>query len=181
MSEQKDAAGTGMITKSFGTTLRQLLVGGGYDWKILPEAARSPHLELKLGFGMVDFSIDWDEGSARNLPAAAYRFFLADLGFRYEFWSWLGAHLNFDYRAVSSSGDIEDDANWYGASSTGGINLGLGLHGGWKGITATAEYAYTRYFFAFTEANARMAAGKRSAGGALDQMHTLMLSAGYSF
>ena len=99
-----------------------------------------------MGFGMMDLGIlpDWDPTAvpklARTLPSAAYRFFLTDLGFRYDFWSWLGAHLGFDYRAVSGTGEIEDDATWYGAAQTGGINLSLGAHSGWKGFTATAEY-----------------------------------------
>ena len=46
-------------TMAFGTTMRELLLGFGYDWKIFGDKELSPHLELTLGFGMMDFGIDW--------------------------------------------------------------------------------------------------------------------------
>ena len=60
---------------------------------------------------------------------------------------------------------------------------------------ARAEYSYTRYFYAFTEGSARIAAcppcdpksltcttcAQKPAGGALDEQHGAIVSLGYSF
>jgi hypothetical protein len=116
------------------------------------------------------------------MPGAAYRFLRFGLGFRLSFVSWLGAFLNADYRVVFGTGEVEDDEKWYGPSSTGGLNFGLGATARFKGFFVTAEYGYTRYFYAFQDPAARQQAGRpRIAGGALDILHTLMATAGYAF
>jgi hypothetical protein len=105
---------------------------------------------------------------------------------------YIGGNLHFDYRVVTGTGEIEDEKDWFGPSSTGGISLQVGLQGNYKGIVAQVGYRYTRYFYDFTEAEQRLkdittecAAGpssctKKAAGGALDQQHGLILTVGYS-
>ena len=171
-------------TMAFGTTMRELLLGFGYDWKIFGDKELSPHLELTLGFGMMDFGIDWgtDTTIQHTLPDASYRFFIGSLAFRYDFLSWLGAKLAFDFRAMSGVGQIEDETSWYGSTSTNGIGLQVIAYSNiWKGITLTAEYNLTYYFYAFANAQQQQDAGRSAAGGAVDLMHTLMVCAGYQF
>mgnify|MGYP006293576111 FL=1 len=175
----------------FGTSLWQLrweVVG--YDWKIL-DSPSSPHLEGGIGFGLMRFAIDWgSDMTDQPMPDASYRYFLISLGGRIPFHERFGAHARFDYRAVTRTGQIEED-RWYGPSSTGGVGIVVGVNGNWKGIVARVEYGYTRYFYAFKEGDARVSAcqtnGKNdpackpAAGGALDQLHSVLLSVGYSY
>jgi hypothetical protein len=64
----------------------------------------------------------------------------------------------------------------------------VGVNGNWKGIVARLDYAYTRYFYTFTDTEARRAGCpggpddcKKHAGGALDILHGLSLNLGYSY
>jgi hypothetical protein len=183
-------------TESFGTSLWELLWEVvGFDWKIM-DKPNSPHLEVGLGFGLMGFAIDWPAGTASEMPNASYSWFLASLGgympFTEVVGTKIGAHLRFDYRVVSGTGEIEDTDNWYGPASTGGLGLLVGLNARYKGFVAKLEYSYTRYFYAFTEGNDRIAAcppcdtkpctpcTRKPAGGALDQLHGFIISAGYS-
>lgn len=202
-SKQPPESGSGAdVTKTFGTTLREFVFDLGYDWNIFQKAT-GPHVELGLGYGMCDFGIDWEGATRQTMPATSYRFFLANIGARYDFTTWIGAHLMGEYRAMVAADDdpghIEYDKpdatatdKWYGPSSTGGVQILAGLHsqlGGstapwawWKGITATAEYSLTWYFFAFKDAEARAQAGNvKVAGGAIDLNHMITLNVGYTY
>ena len=183
-SQYRDAGGVPQ-TENLDTSLWELTFEAGYDWKLL-ESPTSPHLELGAGYGMMDFALDWGSSASRSMPSAAYRFGLFALGLEVPFASWIGAHGRFDYRLVSSTGEIEDPA-WYGPSSTGGVNMVLGLNGSYRGFTLRAEYSYTRYFYAFAEATSRATDCRtggtclKAAGGALDVLHGLTASLGYGF
>jgi len=181
----KDASGAEVI-ETHGTKLWELrweLLG--YDWNVLSKPT-SPHVEGGIGFGLMEFAIDWGESLQRPMPASSYKYFLISLGANMPFHSMVGGHFRFDYRVVSGTGEIEEDV-WYGASSTGGLNLLVGLDGHYKGFIIRAEYEYTRYFYAFKEAADRVeactsaATCQRAAGGALDQLHGLMVNVGYSY
>jgi hypothetical protein len=121
------------------------------------------------------------------MPDASYKFVLFSLGGYMPFYDMFGAHLRFDYRVVTGTGEIEDDA-WYGVSSTGGLNFLVGGYFTWKGMVARLEYGYTRYFYSFDEAEKRLedckasaANCKRAAGGALDVLNSIMVNFGYGF
>jgi len=175
---------------TFSTSLWELLWEVvGFDWNVMSKPT-SPHLELGIGFGLMSFTIDWPEATTkRQMPDASYSWFLASVGayMPMPFVSFLGAHLRLDYRVVSGTGEIEDETEWYGPSSTGGINLLVGIDGNYKGIVARLEYTYTRYFYNFSEAEARLTAcgnqvtcTQKTAGGALDVLHGFIFSVGYS-
>jgi len=175
------------VEEMHGTTMWELRWElAGYDWNILDKPT-SPHLEGGIGFGLMNFSIDWGDSTDQPMPAASYTYFLLSVGSSMPFFAMMGAHFRFDYRVVSGAGEIEDDT-WYGPSSTGGISLLLGINGNYKGFVARVEYEYTRYFYAFQEGDDRMnacpdgATGcKRAAGGALDVSHAMMFNVGYSY
>jgi hypothetical protein len=181
----KDATGSEQV-EALETSLWELCLEGGYDWKVL-DRPLSPHLELGIGYGMMDFSIDWGAAAAgeRRVPDASYRFMLGALGGRIPFSALIGAHARFDYRIVSSTGEIE--SAWYGPSSTGGINMLAGLDGTYSGFVARLEYSYTRYFYSFEEGLSRAQQCRtggtclQAAGGALDVLHGFTASVGYSF
>ena len=183
-SQYRDSGGAPQ-TETLGTSLWELTFEAGYDWKIL-DRPTSPHLELGLGYGMMDFALDWGASATRSMPSAAYRFGLFGLGLELPFSSWIGAHGRFDYRLVTGTGEIEDPA-WYGPSSTGGVNMVVGLNGSYRGFTLRAEYSYTRYFYAFAEATSRATDCRtggtclKAAGGALDVLHGVTASLGYGF
>lgn len=188
-NKRTDNTGT-EVEEVFGTSLWELrweLVG--YDWNILDKLT-SPHLEGGFGFGKMGFSISWPAGTTdRSMPDASYTYLLFCIGSHMPFIPHLGGHVRLDYRMVTGTGEIEDSENWYGPSSTGGINLLLGVDGNYKGFVASAEYSYTRYFYDFTEAEQRVQACnptitencRKAAGGALDIYNALMLNIGYSF
>lgn len=162
------------------TSLWEFLGDLGYRWNIL-DKAKGPILDFSFGYGASDFSIDW-AGASQGLPNTAYRFLLAGLGVRYAFVGWLGAECRFDYRPVLSSGQIEDDLAWFGPASVGGIALSLAIHGRYKGFIANLEYTYSRYFYAFSETQARYAANRlHVAAGALDELHGILLNVGYAY
>jgi len=172
--------------ESFGTSLWELCWEVvGFDWNVLSRPT-GPHAELGIGFGLMSFAVDWAEATTQPMPDASYKFFMIALGGYWPFLTFVGAHLRFDYRVVTGAGEIEED-DWYGPSSTGGLSFRLGVDGNYRGFIAGVEYAYTRYFYAFTDAEARLAACqstatcKRAAGGALDQQHGFIISVGYSY
>lgn len=184
----------------FGTSLWEIrweVVG--FDWNIMSKPT-SPHLEGGIGFGLMSFAIDWGEAPDHAMPNASYQHFLIALGGHIPVTKQLkgdldiGVHLRFDYRVVTQTGEIEDEQSWYGPSSTGGINGLIGISANYKGIVGRLEYSYTRYFYSFTDAQVRLDSSaaacsvdpnspdcKRAAGGALDQLHGIILSGGYSF
>jgi hypothetical protein len=180
-SRSKQLEGGTSVEKILGTTLREINLDWGYNWR-LGSKPLSPFLDLGMGYGMMDFGIDWEGASAQDMPSAAYRYRRFGATLRLPFVSWLGAHAGADYRLVFGAGEVEDETKWYGPASTGGINFVIGANGNYKGFTATAEYAYTRYFYAFKDPEQRQKDGKtRIAGGALDILHTLLVNIGYSF
>ena len=168
------------------TSFYEFTADVGLDWNILKNST-GPHVELGLGGGMMDFAIDWESSQKHILPDASYSFFLIRAGFNWPFHRMVGAHFSFDYRVVGGTGEVEDPDTWYGPSSTGGINLGVGIDAAYQvgkqgegQIIASLEYTYTRYFYTFTEADARVGAGQKAAGGALDILHGFVVSVGYS-
>ena len=168
------------MEQTYGTSFLEFIFDAGVDWNMLNKPT-SPHLVAGIGGGMMDFSIDWDSDPPHTLPDASYGFFLMRVGVNYPFHPMVGAHFHFDYRVVGGAGEVEDSDNWYGPSSTGGVNIALGIDGAYKGFIASLEYTYTRYFYAFTDAENRVSSSKRAAGGALDVLHGFIFSAGYSF
>jgi hypothetical protein len=181
-----DASGQS-VDKTFGTTLHELVFDVGYNWKIFG-AWWSPTIDAALGYGFSSFTIDWQDTAEadKSMPNFGYSFLVPSLGARFPIIpSWFGAHLTFDYRAVLGTGEIEEE-KWYGPTSAGGIDFIVGVHGTYRGFVASADYTYTRYFFSFTDAEARLkrrTAGEsvRVAGGALDNYHVLMLNLGYTY
>jgi hypothetical protein len=167
-------------SQAFGTSMGELLIDVGYAWNFL-KTATSPELDIGIGFGLYEFKIDW-AGQVAKLPNWSYRFLLFGVGARFPFVRNFGAYVRADYRLVFGSGDVEDDLSWYGASKTGGIALSFGFHGSYKGFVARADYSYTRYFYSFEDPVGRQLAGRtRVAGGALDQSHAILVSAGYQY
>ncbi|MBK8479709.1 MAG: hypothetical protein IPL40_00810 [Proteobacteria bacterium] len=176
----------GLKSKSTGTgaTLidsgfNEVLLDLGYRWRIKPERARSPHVDFGLGYGLLDFTVSWPNAAQQALPNSGYRFVLLNCAGAYPFGDWIGGHARAEYRMVLDAGQISTDA-WFGGGSVGGLVGALGLHGRFRHIVALLEYGYSRYFFAFDNPLQRKAAGKKAAGGALDQYHAFMLSVGYS-
>ncbi|PIE18858.1 MAG: hypothetical protein CSA65_03920 [Proteobacteria bacterium] len=184
--------GTGEM---LSTSISQFIIDLGYSWNILGKAD-SPRVEFGLGYGMLDFSIDWGSLSAdQQIPSTAYRFVLIGVGGSYPFTSFasgkmpLAASLRFDYRiVVDAGGVVADDQPGFGPSSTGGLALALGLKSGYGGIVFGIEYTYTRFFYAFSDTQDRVdqtrqdpSNPKPAAGGALDEMHAIFVSGGYSF
>jgi hypothetical protein len=175
--------------ETYGTSLWELCWEvAGYDWNILGNP-KSPHVEGGVGFGMMGFSVDWgDSSDSPTLPGASYKFVLFSLGSYMPIYSLLSGHLRFDYRLVTGTGEIEKE-DWYGPSSTGGINFVLGIDGTYRKFVASVEYTYTRYFFTFDKAKDHMAECEGpnpptpcfAAGGALDVLHGIMVNFGYSY
>jgi hypothetical protein len=178
-------SGNALSGETYSTSLWELCWEvAGYDWNILGKPTYSPHVEGGIGFGLMGFSIDWGDATTRPMPDANYKFFVAAVGAympiisqgRFSF----RTHLRFDYRAVSDTGEIEED-EWYGDASTGGINLQAGVSFNYRtahrgGFVVRLDYAYTRYFYTFTETQDRRAtcpgaACKMHAGGAVDILH----------
>ena len=51
----------------------------------------------------------------------------------------------------------------------------------YKLLIGSVEYSYTRYFYAFSDTPSRAQQGQRAAGGALDILHGVFLSAGVAY
>ena len=175
-SQVNDASAT--AAGSLATSLNEFIFDLGYDIKFGKKAV-APHLEIGAGYGMLNFAIDWGQLQP-NLPNAAYRYILGGAGFRYPFINWLGAHIRGDYRIVLDPGEIQK-VIWYGPATVGGFSGTIGLHANFGRIVARAEYSYTRYFYTFTDAANQQATSGLAAGGALDQMHLMIVSGGYSY
>ena len=144
-TREKNASSGQMEDKTYGTSFLEFVMDAGVDWNILKKPT-SPHLIAGIGGGAMEFSIDWDTDPPHTLPDASYGFFLLKVGLNWPFHPMVGAHFNFDYRVVGGAGEVEDSDNWYGPSSTGGVNIALGVNGAYKGFVASLEYTYTRYF-----------------------------------
>ncbi len=185
-SALSDGTTTGEEVEGKSTSLNKLLIDLGYDWKILDQIT-SPYLALGMGYGMMSFAIDWGEAEA-IMPNTSYDFLFFTLGARYPFLLLgdvlLGAHLNFDYRLVFGTGEMENDEKWFGPSSTGGLNMLVGMNVTFMKIIGRVDYTYTRYFYSFPEhPQDRQLShpGAAAASGALDQLHSFIFSVGYSF
>ena len=187
------------------TTQDEFAMDVGLDYRFW-DAPTAPHATGGLGFGISRFSIDWIDpvttltDTNNRMPNTSYAFFMSKVGARWPFLKYVGSHLNFDFRVTGGAGQVEDERFWYGPSSTNGLCLGIGLDGKYiisekVGIVAAVDYTYTRYFYAFSEAQARMQSNKleaqkqspnnekmlRVAGGALDVLHGIIVSVGYSY
>lgn len=159
------------------------VLGKGCDAAAKGACPQSPTVDLSFGYGVTDFEIDWGS-QTQSLPNVSYGFLLIGLGGNYPFpfFEPMGAHMRFDYRIVTGSGQISHDQEpGYGPASAGGIALTLGLNGHYGNIIARLEYTYTRYFFSFDDPITRRDSGLPAAGGALDSFHMLQLSGGYTF
>jgi hypothetical protein len=183
-SQTKAAEGATTSTEPLSTSMREIIFDFGYDWKILSRQI-SPHLDLGLGYGMTDFSIDW-KGTEPSMPDFAYRFLDFNLAARWYFmplnWGLLGAHVNFDYRLVFSAGEIQDEKGpWYGPSSTGGLGFGGGADLNIGNVLLKLDYLFNYYFYGFSDPPSSRAPNSRAAAGAMDAFNTIMLSAGYSY
>lgn len=170
------------VVKNYGTTFYEFLMDVGVDWKVCGRAI-CPHLETGLGFGVMEFAIDWGPNTPQPhaLPDASYRFALFKVGMNWPFWKYIGAHFFLDSRVVTNTGELEDPLHWYGPASAGGISTHLGIDGQFMGFIASVEHSYNRYFYSFNEGNQRRDSGQRAAGGALDELHAIMINLGYSY
>jgi hypothetical protein len=188
-------AGGSNTGEKLSTSISQFLLDFGYHWNIFGKAD-SPRVEFGLGYGMLDFSIDWGSIAAGDqIPSAAYRFVLIGAGGSYPFVSFasgkmpLSAVLRFDYRIVLDAGGVVGEAQpGFGPSSTGGLALALGLKSRYGAIVFGLEYTYTRFFYSFSDVQNRVnqtaadpSNPRPAAGGALDEMHAIVVSGGYSF
>ncbi len=186
------------VTKLLGTSFWEFMFDLGLDWNIL-DTPTSPHLVGGLGFGTFNFSIGWEDEvtsvykTKGRLPDVGYRYVLIKLGVYWPFLAVMdddlriGAHFNFDGRpVVAEAGEVEDPTYWYGPASVAGIALGLGVDAKYAisdsiNIVAGVEYTYTRYFYTFTDAQSRVKLNTRAAGGALDELHGIMINVGYAY
>ena len=168
------------------TTMQELLLGARYRWNILG-SARSPELRFGLDFGRLAFVIWDDQTNYVPLPDVVYvmlRLALVDLTvplvrrgiFR------LDARLDFDYRLVLSSGEIEsNDSAGYGSSNTGGIKVGWGLRARFSHFLLGLEGFYERYFLDFNNTCYNTGLSCRAAGGAIDLYYGVTLLGGYQY
>jgi len=160
---------------------REIKAELGYNWTIM-DSEKSPILRLGLGYGMFDHQIGWPAGQTQGVPDFAYRFVYPRLGITYPFLKWFALYSEFAYHLVLSTGQIEDDAVWYGSASKGGIQGAIGFAVNFSGFTIRVGYDHTYYFYDFADSSqARVDAGKRTAGGATDHLQGLMGLFGYSF
>lgn len=172
-TQQKDASNGSPLP----TSMSEVLFEFGYDWKLV-SASSSPHLLLGAGYGTTDFSIEFPMGTTATMPAAAYRFLPIQGVLQIPFTRRMGTRLGFDYRFLFNIGQLED-ATWFGPASGGGLNAFGAIDVSYKGFVGSIEYAYTRYFFSFTDKWKDV--HDNAAGGAVDQLHTVSFNAGYSY
>ena len=167
------------------TTLHDFEIGLRYRWNILGKAT-SPTLKAGLEFGRLGFNIHDDPSKPVPLPDVAYLYLkLALVGVSVPFYAGssfsIGASGNFDYLLIFSSGDIErTEKGSYGRSSTGGIDINVGLWASYKGFFARLNGFYRRIFFDFDNACYPIS-GCYAAGGALDVYKGGYLSMGYAY
>ncbi len=167
------------------TTLHDVEIGLRYRWNILGRAT-SPTIKAGLDFGRLGFKIHDDPSNPVPLPDIAYYYLkLALVGVSVPFYAGtsfsIGASGNFDYLLIFSSGDIErTDSGGYGRSSTGGIDVNLGLWASYRGFFARINGFYRRIFYDFDNACYPIS-GCNAAGGALDIYKGGYLTIGYAY
>lgn len=183
-------AGSGGLS----TSMTEFIFDVGYRWEVArtfgepcsaeaKQCPLSPTVDFSFGYGLMDFEIDWGS-TTQSLPNVSYGFLLIGLGGNYPFpfYAPMGAHMRFDYRIVTGSGQIStEETPGYGPASTGGLALTLGVNYRYGNIIGRLEYTYTRYFFSFDDPLTRRDSGLPAAGGALDNLHMFQLSGGYAF
>ncbi|MCC6751013.1 MAG: hypothetical protein IT371_25375 [Deltaproteobacteria bacterium] len=167
-------------------TVVQLFEGGlRFRWNILSRAS-SPILKVGVDFGQLAFVFQTEENLI-PLPNITYTYVkLALLGVevpayrtrRFAF----GFSGTFDYLLTFSAGDIEKtDSTGYGKSSTGGIDLSLGIYTSISGFFVRGSWFYRRYFFDFDGLCYRQTLGCKHAGGALDVYTGGAVNVGYAY
>ena len=167
------------------TTLHDVEFGLRYRWNIL-SSPTSPTIKAGLDFGRLGFKIHDEASNPVPLPDIAYYYLkLALVGVVVPFYASstfsIGASGNFDYLLIFSSGDIErTDSGGYGRSSTGGIEVNLGLWASYRGFFARVNGFYRRIFYDFDNACYPIS-GCNAAGGALDIYKGGYLSIGYAY
>jgi hypothetical protein len=175
---------TEKMVEPVNTTLHTFEGGLRYRWNIL-DRATSPTLKAGVDFGRQGFKIHDDKGLI-PLPDVAYVYLkLALVHLEVPFYAsetvTVGGVGTFDYLLIFSAGDIErTDSRGYGRSSTGGIDVGLGLFGSYRGFFGRISGFYRRIFYDFdnTCLNVTECLG---AGGALDIYLGGAVSIGYAF
>ena len=178
-SQMKDNA------EPLSTTLHDIEIGLRYRWNILGRAS-SPTIKAGVDYGRLGFKIHDDPATPVPLPDIAYNYLkLALVGVSVPFYASdsfsIGASGNFDYLLIFSAGDIErTDSGGYGRSSTGGIDVNVGLWASYRGFFARINGFYRRIFFDFDNACYPIS-GCNAAGGALDLYTGGYLSAGYAY
>ncbi len=166
------------------TTLHDIEFGLRYRWNILGRPT-SPTIKAGLDFGRLGFKIHDDPSNPVPLPDIAYYYLkLALVGVVVPFYAGsfsIGASGNFDYLLIFSSGDIErTDSGGYGRSSTGGIEVNMGLWASYRGFFARINGFYRRIFYDFDNACYPIS-GCNAAGGALDIYKGGYLTIGYAY
>ena len=168
------------------TTLHTFEAGLRYRWNIMGSIG-SPTLNAGVEFGRLGFVIWDDQTNFVPLPDIAYMYLkLALVGLEIPFYAanrfCVGATGSFDYLLIFSSGEIENtDSSGYGRSSTGGIDVGLGLFASYRGFFAKINGFYRRIFYDFDNNCYHSGLGCKAAGGALDIYMGGTLLVGYAF
>jgi hypothetical protein len=168
------------------TTLHTLELGLRYRWNILKKNS-SPTVYAGVEFGRLGFVIWDDQYNYVPLPDIVYLYLkLALVGLEVPFYAKnrirVGLTGSFDYLLIFEAGEIENtDSTGYGRSSTGGIDIGLGLFGSYYGFFIKVNGFYRRIFYDFDNACYHGKLGCRAAGGALDIYTGGSVLAGYSF
>jgi hypothetical protein len=181
--------------QDLGTNLWGLLVDVGYSWNVMGNAG-SPVLDLGLGFGLLDFAIDWQRSDA-VLSNVSYRYVglcaaldypivrsLGNAALRRSLLAGLAVAGRFQYRIVTGVGDISQYAGiGYGETSAGGLEASIGLSWSRGGLFAQVMYHYELFFLSFDEErfDQRVRADLLAAAGARDQLHSFVIGGGYAF
>ena len=179
------------VEGSFGTSMWQLLFGLGYRWNILATSA-SPELDFGLGFGVLDFGIDW-ASTPQQVANVGYGFFRLGTAVAVPFLRmamgdasvvpWLQelrATFGLNYRAAFGTGQVTEDA-WYGPGSSSGFDLSLALDWPLGHFAIRLAYELIWMSTGFDDDQApRIAADKLAADGATDVYHSMMLGVGYA-
>ncbi len=165
------------------TVVQEFEVGPRYRWNILGKRS-SPTLRFGFDYGQMSFSI---VNNQTKLPNINYTYLkLALLGVEVPIYCSrtlsFGASASFDYLVVLSAGDIDGtDQAGYGESSTGGIDLGVGVYASYSGFFAKITGFYRRFFYSFDGVCYQQRTGCNYAGGALDIYAGVALNVGYAY
>jgi len=168
------------------TTLHTFEMGLRYRWNMLGRLT-SPTLNAGVEFGRLGFVIWDDETNFVPLPDIVNIYLkLALVGLEVPFYAKnnyrIGAMGSFDYLLIFSSGEIENtDSAGYGRSSTGGIEIGLGMFGSYGGFFVKAGGFYRRIFYDFDNNCYNTNLSCKAAGGALDVYMGGSVLAGYAY